>query len=163
MGDVFGGSLPSLLVDQVEIAECRFLVGVHFEQCRLGDKFVGGGNGVVAGTGNLSRSVFGELVVIELEQADIRAGALLRIKVGFDLGNRSHKTEIQAERIGRALDLLDRRSDRDIFERVQYDVGGLSLGRQLRIDIIGEIGEVRLARRLLGGMILNRDVLLQLC
>ena len=90
MTNVFRGSLPSLLVDQVEIAERRLLVCVQFKKRSLGDKFIGCRDGIVAGAGNLSRSIFCELVLANLKQTNIRPGALLWVKIGFDLGNGSH-------------------------------------------------------------------------
>ena len=41
----------------------------------------------------------------QLEQADIRPGALLGVETGFDPGNRFHESEIQTESVGSALDL----------------------------------------------------------
>src|ERR1700730_11089594 len=103
MADVFRGALPALLMNQIEIAEGRFLMRIPFEQGRLSDEFVGGCNRIVAGIGNLSGSVFVELIVVELKQANIRSGALLGIEIRLDLGNRFHEAEIEAESVGRAL------------------------------------------------------------
>jgi hypothetical protein len=41
---------------------------------------------------------------------------LLGVETGLDPGNRFHEIEIQTESVGSTLDLLDRRSDRDVLE-----------------------------------------------
>src|SRR5947209_14050226 len=64
----------------------------------------------------LAGSEFVELVFAQLEQANIRPGALLGVETGLDPGNRFHEIEIQTESVGSALDLLDRRSDRGVLE-----------------------------------------------
>jgi len=75
------------------------------EQNAFGNDLVGGRNGIVAGTTNLPGAEFAELVFAQLEQADIRSGALLGIEIRLDLGNRFHEIKIQTESAGSALDL----------------------------------------------------------
>ena len=86
------------------------------EQNAFGNDLVGCRNGIVAGIENVSGAEFVELVFAQLEQTDIRPGALLGVETGLDLGHRFHEIEIQTESVGSALDLLDRRSDRDVLE-----------------------------------------------
>jgi translation initiation factor 2 gamma subunit (eIF-2gamma) len=66
-------------------------------------------NGFVAGIKNLTGTEFVELVFAQLEQTDIRPGALLGVETGLD-------PEIQTESVGSALGLLDQRSDRGVLE-----------------------------------------------
>ena len=103
-------------MDQVEIAQVRLPVRHPLEQNAFGNDLVGGRNGIVAGTANLPEAEFAELIFAQLEQADIGPGALIGVETGFDLGNRFHEIEIETESVGSALDLLDRRSDRDVLE-----------------------------------------------
>ena len=86
------------------------------EQNAFGDDLVGRCNGIVARISNLPRAEFVELILAQLEQANLRSGALLGVETGLDLGNRLHEIEIQTESVGSALDLLDRRSDRGALE-----------------------------------------------
>src|SRR5579872_3918338 len=116
LADVFGGAFPALLMDQVKIAQGRLLVRHPLEQNAFGNELVGRRNRIVAGIKNLAGAELAELVVAQLEQADIRPGPLVGVETGFDLGNRFHESEIQTKRVGSALDLVDRRSDRDVLE-----------------------------------------------
>src|SRR5712672_1538441 len=116
LADVLGGAFPALLMDQVKIAQGRLPVRHPLEQNAFGNDLVGRRNGIVAGTTNLPGAEFAELVFAQLEQADIRSGALLGVETGLDLGNRFHEIEIQTEGVGSALDLLDRRSERGVLE-----------------------------------------------
>src|SRR3954454_2765398 len=113
LADVLGGAFPALLMDQVEIAEVRLAVRDPLEQDAFGDDLVGGRNGVVPGIANLPKAEFAELIFAQLEQADIRPCALIGVETGFDFGNRFHEVGIETESVGSALDLVDRRSDRD--------------------------------------------------
>src|SRR5262245_56897454 len=117
LADVLGGAFPALLMDQVKIAQGRLLVRHPLEQSAFGNDLVGRRNGIVAGIKNLPGAELLELVFAPLEQADIRPGALLGVETGLDPGNRFYKIEIQTKSVGSALDLLDRRSDRDVLER----------------------------------------------
>ena len=85
MARVFRRSLPSLLMNQVEIVESRFPAYVSFKQRRLAEKFVAGRNRIVAGIGNVSGAIFGELVIAQLEQPDVRS----RTRLGIETGTRS--------------------------------------------------------------------------
>ncbi len=117
---------------------------VQFKKDAFGRELVSGRNGIIAGIGNAARSVFGELVVAELEEADIRPGALLGIEPGFDPGNGLHEGEIKTERMGGAFDFLDGRADWNIFERSQYGIRRFLLGRNFGISVISEIREILL-------------------
>ena len=48
MADVLLGALDALLMDQIEIAQGRLLMGAQFEQLGLDDDLVGGRDGIVA-------------------------------------------------------------------------------------------------------------------
>ena len=130
LAEVLGGAFPALLMDQVEIVQVRLPARHPLEQDAFGDDLVGCGNGIIAGIENVSGAEFAELVFAQLEQADIRPGALLGVETELDLGDRLHESEVQAERVGRALDLLDRRSDRNVLEGTQDDSSRLLGGRQ---------------------------------
>jgi hypothetical protein len=67
MSNVLCGSLPSLLMDQIEITERRLFVRLPFKEYSLSDKFVGGRDSIVSGTSDVSRSIFSELIITELE------------------------------------------------------------------------------------------------
>src|SRR5262249_38611681 len=116
LADVLRGAFPALLMDQVKIAQGRLPVRHQLEQNAFGNELVGGRNGIVAGIKNLPGAEFVELVFAQLEQADLRPGALLRVEIGLDLGNRFQEIEIQTESVGSTLDLLNRRSDRRVLE-----------------------------------------------
>src|SRR5262249_36188872 len=103
-------------MDQVKIAQVRLPARDPLEQDAFGNDLVGGRNGIVARTANLPGTEFAELVFAQLKQTDIGAGALIGVETGLDLGNRFHVIGIETERVGSALDLLDRRSDRDVLE-----------------------------------------------
>jgi hypothetical protein len=103
------GAFPALLMDQVKIVRVRLPVRDPLEQDALGNELVGGRNGIVAGTSNLPKAEFADLIFAQLKQADIRSGALIGIETGLDLGNRFHEIEIETERIGSTFDLLDGR------------------------------------------------------
>ena len=150
---MFCGSLPSLLINQVEVAKSRLLVRLPFKEPSLGCKLVRGRNGIVAGAGNVSRSVFGKLIFAELKEADIRTGALLGIKIGFDLGNRFHKVEIKTENVSRTLDLLKGRSNRDIPYQVENCICRLLVRRELGKNIVNEIREIWLCGPSIEGII----------
>src|SRR4029077_6829802 len=75
------------------------------------------------------------------------AGALLGIEIGFDLGDRFHIAEIEPEGLGDAPDLLDRRADRNVPERIEHGVGRLLGRRHFGKGVIGEKVEVLLGRR----------------
>ncbi len=85
MSDVLRRALPALLMNQIKVQQRRFDVGVDFEQRRLGGELISRGNGVVARTGDIARSVPVKLIMAELEKTDIRSGALGRIEIGFIL------------------------------------------------------------------------------
>jgi hypothetical protein len=139
MADVFGCALPPLLMNEIEVAIGGVLVGIPLKLRSLVDKFVGRGNGVVARVEDVSGSISGEFVMAELEQADIRAGALPGIKVGLNFGNRLHKVVVEAERGGRSFNLLKRRADRNIFQSVQGQIGGFPVGRMFGIHVVSQI------------------------
>jgi len=63
MGDVLGGSLPSLLMDEIKVAEGRRPMRVPFKLGRLGEKFVGCRDRIVARIRYVARSISGELIV----------------------------------------------------------------------------------------------------
>jgi len=94
-------------MDQVEIAQGRLPVCHPLEQNAFGNDLVGRRNRIVARIKNLPGTKFAELIFAQLEQADIRSGALLGVETGLDLGNRFHEIEIQTESVGSALDLLE--------------------------------------------------------
>ena len=81
MADVFGCALPALLMNEIQVAVGRVLVGIPLELRPLVDKFIGRSNGVVARVENVSGSVSGEFIMAELEQTDIRSGTLFGIKI----------------------------------------------------------------------------------
>ena len=62
------------------------------EQNAFGDDLVGRRNGIVAGITNLPRAEFVELVFAQLEQADIRPGALLGVETGLDMSAQTKST-----------------------------------------------------------------------
>src|SRR4029079_16680761 len=107
LADVLGGAFPALLMDQVKIAQVRLPVRYPLEQNAFRNDLVGGRNGIVAGTANLPKAEFAELIFAQLKQADIRPGTLIGVKTGLDLGNRSHEIEIETERVGSTFDFLD--------------------------------------------------------
>ena len=74
------------------------LVRVQLKEDALGGELVSGRNGVIAGINNASRSVLGELVVAELEEANVRPGALLGIKPGFILATVFMKVKSRSRR-----------------------------------------------------------------
>src|SRR4029078_1398740 len=142
LADVLGGAFPALLMDQVKIAQVRLPVCHPLEQNAFGNDLIGCRNGIIAGIENVSGAEFAELVFAQLEQPDIRPGALLGVETGLDLSHRLHESEIQTESVGRALDLFHRRSDRDVLERTQDDRSRL-LGRRLfGPDVTNEIPEI---------------------
>jgi hypothetical protein len=107
-----------LLMNQIQIANSRLSVSIQFKEFRLSDQFVSCRNGVIARVSNISGPIFSELGSTELEQADIGARALLRIKIRLDFGYRLHKARVQTERIGSSLDLFNRRSHWNISQRI---------------------------------------------
>ena len=82
---MLGGAFPALLMDQVKIVQVRLPVRDPLEQDAFGNDLVGGRNGIVAGTANLPGAEFAELIFAELEQADVRSGALVGVETGLDL------------------------------------------------------------------------------
>ena len=65
--DVLCGSLPSLLVDQIKIAERRFLVRIQFKKCSFRRELGGRRDGIVARISDVSTSVCCELMSVELK------------------------------------------------------------------------------------------------
>jgi hypothetical protein len=100
MADMFCCALPSLLMNQIQIAKSRLPVSILFKERRLSEQFVSCRNSVIARASNTSGPIFSELGSAELEQADIRARALLGIKIRLDFGHRLHKARVQTECIG---------------------------------------------------------------
>src|SRR6476619_3201142 len=100
MVDMFCCASPSLLMNQIQIADSRHFISIEFKERRLSGQFVSCRNSVIARAGNISGPILSELGSAELEQADIRAGALLWIKIRLDFCHRFHKTKIQTEYIG---------------------------------------------------------------
>ena len=80
LADVLGGAFPALLMDQVKIAQGRLPVCHPLEQNAFGNDLVGRRNRIVARIKNLPRTKFAELIFAQLEQADIRSGALLGVQ-----------------------------------------------------------------------------------
>ena len=115
---MFRCASPSLLMNQIEIANSRLSVGIQFEELRLSDQFVSCCNGVIARVSNISGPIFSELGSAELEQAGIRPRASLGIKITLDFGYRLHKARVQTKCIGSSLNLFDWRSDRNISQRL---------------------------------------------
>ena len=72
---------PSLLMNQIQIADSRHFISIEFKERRLSGQFVSCRNSVIARAGNISGPIFSELGSAELEQADIRTRALLGIKI----------------------------------------------------------------------------------
>ena len=112
---MFGSAFPTLLMDQVKIAQGRLLVRHPLEQNAFGNDLVGRRNGIVAGIEicpepNLLNSI------CSVGTGRYTTSTLLGVETGFDPGNRFHEIEIQTESVGSALDLLDRRSDRGVLE-----------------------------------------------
>src|SRR6516162_2922513 len=118
MADMLCCTSPSLLMNQIQIADSRLSVSVQFKERRLSDQFVSCRNSVITRAGNISRAIFSELGSAELEQADIRTRTLLGIKVRLDFGDRLHKARVQTECIGSSLDFFNRRSDRNTSQRI---------------------------------------------
>src|SRR5690348_17060991 len=108
---------PSLLMNQIQIANSRRSVSVLFKEHRLSVQFVGSRNSVIARAGNIPRAIFLELGSAELEQADVRTRSSLGIKIRLDFGHCLHKAGVQTECIGSSPDLFNWRSDRDISQR----------------------------------------------
>jgi hypothetical protein len=63
--DVLLCALRSLLVDQVEITDSCFFMGVQLEQYGRGSELVGGSNSIIARIKNVSRPILCELVELE--------------------------------------------------------------------------------------------------
>src|SRR5580700_2360666 len=118
MVDMFCCASPSLLMNQIQIADSRHFISIEFKERRLSGQFVGCRNSVIARASNIPGPIFSELGSAELEQADIRARALLGIKIRLDFGHRLHKAKVQIECIRSSLDLFNWRSDRNISERI---------------------------------------------
>ena len=72
---------PSLLMNQIQIANGRLPVSILFKERPLRDQFVSCRNSVIARASNVSGPIFFELGSAKLEQADIRARASLGIKI----------------------------------------------------------------------------------
>ena len=105
-------------MNQIQIADSRHFVSIEFKERRLCGQFVGCRKSVIARAGNISGPIFSELGSAELEQADIRARALLGIKIRFDFGHRHHKAEVQTEYVGSSFNFFNWRSDRNISQRI---------------------------------------------
>ena len=67
MIDVLLRALRTLLMDQIEVTDSRLFMGIQFEQCSRSGKLIGGGNSVISSIKNISRPIFRELVITELE------------------------------------------------------------------------------------------------
>src|ERR1700739_1340999 len=67
MADMFGRASPSLLMNQIEVADGRLSVSILFKERRLGDQFVSGRYSVIARVGNISGAIFLEFGPAELE------------------------------------------------------------------------------------------------
>src|SRR5262245_21866003 len=113
MVDMFCCTSPSLLMNQIQIANSRLSVSILFKERRFSDQFVSCRDSVIARASDISGPRFFELGSAKLEQADIRARALLGIKIRLDLCHRFHKVKVQTESIGSSLDLFNWRSDRN--------------------------------------------------
>src|SRR3954447_78598 len=87
LAEVLRGAFPALMMDQVEIIQVRLPVRHPVEQNAFGNDLVGCRNGIIAGIENVSGAEFAELVFAQLEQPDIRPGALLGVETGLDLGH----------------------------------------------------------------------------
>ena len=61
---MFGSAFPTLLMDQVKIAQGRLLVRHPLEQNAFGNDLVGRRNGIVAGIKNLPGAEFVELYLL---------------------------------------------------------------------------------------------------
>src|ERR1700733_628719 len=118
MAHMFCCASPSLLMNQIQIANSRLSVRILFKESRLSDQFASCRHGVIPWVGNISGAIFSELGSAELEQADVRPCALPGIEIRLDFRHRLHEAGVQAECVGNSLDFLNRRSDRNISERL---------------------------------------------
>src|SRR5262249_28443223 len=133
---VFCRALNALLVNEVHVIQSWLPVSERLKQDPLSDDLKGGSDSVVPRITNVARSVLLEFVLAELEQANIRTGALLGIEARLDLGDRLHEGEVQSHYLCDPPDLLDRRPGRHRLQRVENRICWLGLGRQLRISVI---------------------------
>ena len=67
LANVFCGSSPALLMNQIKIAERRLLVRIRLKKFSFSRKFVGRRYGIIARVGDVSRSVCFELMSVELK------------------------------------------------------------------------------------------------
>ena len=129
-------------MDQVEIVQVRLPARHPLEQDAFGDDLVGCGNGIIAGIGMSPEPNLPNSYLLSWNSPIYDPVRCSGSKPELDLGHRLHESEVQAERVGRALDLLDRRSDRNVLERTQ-DGRCRLLGRRLfGPDVANEIAEI---------------------
>src|SRR5207248_3274515 len=103
-------------------------MGIQFKQCSRSSELVGSRDSVISSIENISRPILRELVIAELEQANVRSSALLRIEIGFDLGNGLHEIEIQTKGVRRALDFFNRGPTGTSFSESRIVSGGFISG-----------------------------------
>ena len=77
------------------------------------------------------------------------------LKPELDFSHCFHKVEIQAESIRGAFDLLNRRSNGKVSQRLQNSISWLLVRWNFRKNVISEKREVLLARHRIKGLILN--------
>src|SRR5262249_13795964 len=131
-----------LLVNEVQVTQGRLLVRVRLEQDTFGHELQGGSDSVVARNADVARPVPCEFMLAQLEQADIRTGALLGVEAGLDLRNRLHDREVQSQYACSPPDFFDRRPGRVVLQSVENRIRRFGLRRQFRISIKSEVREI---------------------
>src|SRR5947207_1213152 len=94
---MLGRAFNPLLVNEVPVVKGRLPVSEHLKQDIFGHHLQGSSDSVVARNKNVTGSVLIEFILAELEQANIRAGALLGVEARLDLCNRLHESEVRSQ------------------------------------------------------------------
>src|SRR5690348_16538919 len=96
MAQVLHRAFDALLMNEIDVVEGGLPVREHFEHDVFGHELQRGGDGVVPGVEDVAGAVHVEFAPAQLEQSDIRPGALLGIEAGFDLCDRLHECEVES-------------------------------------------------------------------
>src|SRR6185312_1661947 len=115
LAQVFHRAFDALLVNEINIVKGRRPVREHLEHDVFRHELQCGGDGVIPRIEDVAGAVHFEFFLAQLEQADIRPGALLGVEAGLDLCNRLHESEVESQEVGYPLDFIDRCPWRDAF------------------------------------------------
>src|SRR6185437_6870778 len=96
-------TIDPLLMNEVDVAQGRLPVREDLKQDAFGHELQCGSDSIVTRIKNVTVAVLLEFAPAQLEQANIRPGALLGVEAGLDLRHGLHESEVESQEVGYPL------------------------------------------------------------